>query len=142
MKNKVKGELTEQIVIVELMKKGIICSKPLGDNQVYDLVIELNSKLYKVQIRTCYKINNSLKISFKNNRLNFKKSYSISISKKVDFFMGYSYETKKIYIIDQKILKKNTNSVHLKLNKTKNNQEKNIKKACYYELDYYLKLTH
>lgn len=116
MKNKVKGELVEQIVITELMKLGVIVSKPIGDNQPYDIIVEHNNILYKVQIRTLWKEENrnSLKLSFLSRRINTKKSYSTSNKDKVDFYIGYSFETEKCYVVrtNEYI---NSNSISLQL---------------------------
>ena len=38
-----------------LNRKGIPISLPYGDNQRYDLIIDHNNKLSKVQIKTCLK---------------------------------------------------------------------------------------
>ncbi len=59
MTNKTKGELVEQIVITELMKLGVVVSKPVGDNQPYDILIDYKDRIYKVQIRTAYKTTKS-----------------------------------------------------------------------------------
>lgn len=139
MKNKDKGELVEHIVIVELMKRSIVCSEPVGDNQPYDLVIELNNKLLKVQVRTCLKVRNTLRVSFQSQRINTKRKYAVSSAKKVDLFIGYSFETNKVYVVGKNILSKNSNSVMLRLSKPKNNQVKKIKFAQDYELDKFLK---
>lgn len=130
MKNKDKGELVEQILITELMKLGLSVSKPIGDNQPYDIIIELNGALKKIQIRTCWKqINkNSLKISFKNSRLNMTKAYKTSNKDKVDYYMGYSFETEKCYFID--VTKTdNINCIYLQINDNcKNGRVKNFAK--------------
>jgi hypothetical protein len=46
------GELTEQIVITELMKMGIKILKPIGDNNRYDIVLIINNIFLKCQIKT------------------------------------------------------------------------------------------
>lgn len=40
MESKSKGELTEMRFMVEATKQGFIVSKPFGDNQRYDFVID------------------------------------------------------------------------------------------------------
>lgn len=142
MKNKEKGELTEQIVITELMKRNVISSKPLGDNQKYDLIIDINNKLYTVQIRTCYKLDDdTMRICFQNRRINTKKQFTISLAKDVDYFIAYSYETNNVYVIGKTVLEVNNNSVVLRLNKTKNNISKGVKYANEYLLDEFLKIN-
>ena len=48
------GDIGECAVIHELMKiNGVGISKPIGDNLPYDLIIDINNKLYKCQVKTC-----------------------------------------------------------------------------------------
>ena len=117
MTNKDKGELVEQIVITELMKLGIPVSKPIGDNKPYDIIIDLDNELKKVQIRTCWKQENknSLKIPFLSSRMNTKGIYKTSNKDKVDYYIGYSFHNDKCYLIDtSKIV--NKNCIYLQLN--------------------------
>lgn len=48
-----KGDLTEAVVIAELMKRSVPVSIPFGDNERYDVVAENpDGSLLKVQIKT------------------------------------------------------------------------------------------
>lgn len=46
---KQKGEIAEANVIAILLEKGYAISKPLGDNQPYDLVLDKDGLLLKIQ---------------------------------------------------------------------------------------------
>lgn len=135
MTNKAKGELVEQIVITELMKLGVVVSKPVGDNQPYDLVVELSDKLYKVQVRTAWirKNSSTLKVAFQSARLNTKGMTRTSNKDKVDYYITYSFETNKCYILKCDSLE-NINSVCLQLNDEFNNGGR-LKFASDYLLD-------
>ena len=53
MKNsKDKGELGESLFLYKMLEINIPVSKPFGDNQQYDFIIDINNKLYKVQVKT------------------------------------------------------------------------------------------
>jgi hypothetical protein len=48
-----KGELTETVVIADLIQRGIPVSRPFGDNERYDAIAESPSgRLYRLQIKT------------------------------------------------------------------------------------------
>ena len=46
------GEITEQQVVLEFLKLGIMVSKPLVQSSKYDYIVDINNKLYKIQIKT------------------------------------------------------------------------------------------
>ena len=51
MNGKVKGIITENEVMTELTRLGIDVSIPRGDNAPYDLVADINGRLYKIQVK-------------------------------------------------------------------------------------------
>lgn len=127
------GELTEQIVITKLMLKGFTVLKPIGDNQRYDIVLDLKGSFYKIQIKT-RKITNgkiycSLKRIITNNHKSERKEYSID---EIDCFIVYCYETDKMYAIP---MEENYNpNLILRVDEPFNNQKKNINYAKDYEI--------
>lgn len=50
--SKVQGELAEMVFQVEATRRGIIVSKPYGDNQLYDFISEHNGKMKRVQVKS------------------------------------------------------------------------------------------
>ncbi len=49
---KSKGDLSELIVAVALTRAGYAVSKPLGENQRYDLIADDGERLHRVQVKT------------------------------------------------------------------------------------------
>jgi len=47
-----KGEITEQLVAIEFLKQGIMISKPLVQSSRYDFIVDVNHRLYKIQVKT------------------------------------------------------------------------------------------
>lgn len=43
MLSKNKGELVEAVVLAELMKREIAVSLPFGDNQRYDMILDIKA---------------------------------------------------------------------------------------------------
>lgn len=46
------GEISEQTVALEFLKLGYMVSKPLVQSSKYDFVLDVNHKLYKIQVKT------------------------------------------------------------------------------------------
>lgn len=60
MNSKDIGNLGEHIAIVELLKYGIIVSRPLGDNARYDLILDIGDIIYTCQIKSTASSSESL----------------------------------------------------------------------------------
>jgi hypothetical protein len=52
MNTKQIGDISEVTVLAELIKRGYTASVPFGDNDPYDLIVDIGSELYRVQIKT------------------------------------------------------------------------------------------
>lgn len=80
-----KGQITEAQVLLECLKCGCTVSLPYGNKAKYDLIIEYNNHLYKIQIKTsrlaattgeaftfnCYSVVNGKKHKYSNNDIDF-----------------------------------------------------------------------
>ena len=42
------GEITEQQVVLEFLKLGIMVSKPLVQSSKYDYIVDINNNFYKI----------------------------------------------------------------------------------------------
>lgn len=54
MNTKQKGSIAEQAVIIRFLKLGWHICKPLGDNQGYDLIVDVHGKLAKIQVKSAW----------------------------------------------------------------------------------------
>jgi hypothetical protein len=52
MDSKSKGEITEAIVLSELITRGLNVLTPLGENQRYDFVVESDCTFLRLQCKT------------------------------------------------------------------------------------------
>jgi hypothetical protein len=94
------GELTEQIVITELMKMGIKILKPIGDNNRYDIVLIINNIFLKCQIKTANYKKEIIICKTSSTRINKSKNIHYFYKKKeIDLFLFYCYETKQVYVV-------------------------------------------
>ncbi len=54
MNTKLKGDIAEQAVILEALKKGWDVSVPIGDRLPYDLVLDVEGTLLKIQVKSAW----------------------------------------------------------------------------------------
>ena len=82
------GEITEQQVVVEFLKLGILVSKPLVQSSRYDFIVDINHKLYKIQVKTgSYKEEAYLEFNTSTSHTNTKGTLNLHYSEDdVDFF--------------------------------------------------------
>ena len=82
------GEITEQQVALEFLKLGYLVSKPLVQSSRYDFIVDINHKLYKVQVKTgTFKENAYVEFATSTSHTNTKGTLNISYSQEdVDFF--------------------------------------------------------
>lgn len=82
------GEITEQQVALEFLKLGYLVSKPLVQSSRYDFIVDINHKLYKIQVKTgTFKENAYVEFATSTSHTNTKGTLNISYSQEdVDFF--------------------------------------------------------
>lgn len=127
------GEITEQEVAIEFLKLGILVSKPLVQSSRYDFIIDLNHKLYKIQVKTSTPKENNSYIEFatSTSHTNTQGTLNLSYSEDdVDFF-ATMYEN-QCYLVPQNVCGKR--SQRLRLIPTLNGQVKGITFAKDYKL--------
>lgn len=133
------GEITEQEVALEFLKRGIQVSKPLVQSSRYDFIIDVNDILYKVQVKTCALKDEGARLEFatSTSHTNTRGTKNLSYkSNEVDFFA--TFFNGECYLIPYNICGKRTQN--LRLAPTKNGQVQGIKFAKDYVLDKQLEL--
>ena len=54
MDTKMKGDLAEQAVVLQALKRGWGVLKPVGDRLPYDLVFDVGGRLVKIQVKSAW----------------------------------------------------------------------------------------
>ena len=62
MDTKLKADIAESAVITALLKKGFRVLKPVGDRLPYDVAIDVNGKLIRIQVKSAWYYNGSYKV--------------------------------------------------------------------------------
>lgn len=52
---KLKADIAEYAVLANLLNRGFKCLTPIGDRLPYDLAIDLNGKLLRIQVKNAWK---------------------------------------------------------------------------------------
>lgn len=131
------GEITEQQVALAFLKQGILVSKPLVQSSRYDFIVDINNKLYKIQVKTgTYKENSYLEFATSTSHTNTQGTLNISYTANdVDFFATI-YEN-QCYLIPFELCGKRAQRI--RFIPTKNNQTKGILFAKDFKLEEIIK---
>ena len=128
------GEITEQQVAIEFLKLGILVSKPLVQSSRYDFIVDVNHRLYKVQVKTSTPKENNAYIQFatSTSHTNTQGTLNLTYSEEdVDFF-ATMYEN-QCYLVPQNECGKRAQ--RLRLVPTLNGQTKGVMFAKDYHLE-------
>ncbi len=74
MRTKKIGVIVENEVELALRKHGVAVSLPRGDDELYDLIADVNGKLYKIQVKSARTRSNGEAFSFSSVRNNYKEN--------------------------------------------------------------------
>lgn len=126
------GSVGESIALAEFTKRGYNVSIPFSENCPYDLVVEKNGKLLKIQCKTTEHIkNNCMEFNIcRSNGFTYKKERYTN--DEIDFVFVYCLENDYMGLIP--IYEANKSSTFtIRLYLPKNNQKKGIHLYTDYE---------
>lgn len=132
------GNIGEALAIAEFSKRGFTVLIPFGQNVPYDIVVDINGKLYKIQCKTTEKVHEDGRMRFNICRTNgFTNSHKTYSNNEVDFIFLHCIENNFIGLIsiDETDGKRD---IFIRTKPTKNNQVNGIRIMQEYELDYKL----
>lgn len=106
---KLIGDITEAAVCYELLRRGLKVLKPVGDNLRYDLALDIDGRLIRIQCKTASEVTNgAVRVhlcSSYAHRGRGKKTYSGD----VELIIAFCHETQEIFALhgntlDQKLI--------------------------------------
>jgi hypothetical protein len=77
MDTKLKADIAESAVITALLKRGFKVLRPVGDRLPYDLALDLNGKLVRIQVKSAWYYSGNFTVDTrrtKTNRRNMLRS--------------------------------------------------------------------
>jgi len=70
MDTKLKADIAESATITRLLKEGFRVLKPIGDRLPYDLGVEINGKILRIQIKSAWRQNGSYVVDNRRTKTN------------------------------------------------------------------------
>ncbi|MBV9700763.1 MAG: hypothetical protein JO078_11650 [Candidatus Eremiobacteraeota bacterium] len=121
------GELSELIVATALARKGYLVAKPIGENARYDLIIDLDEKLSRVQVKTGRLRNGAILFNTYSSHYHRKGGVCKSYVDQIDFFGVYCPQLCSVYLIPLSDTAPSSGS--LRVHATKNGQNSHVRWA-------------
>ena len=132
-----KGNLAEAAIAFRAMKAGLAVSKPLCEHTRYDLVFEMNGKLFKVQCKWASpsKDDASLIVNLASTRFTpGGRVTTLYREGEVDFVAVYCGALDRCYLLPDRLFVDKT-EVRLRLEPVRNGQRSGVNLAGQYEFD-------
>jgi hypothetical protein len=130
--SKTVGERTEAIVLAELLKAGYVVLLPFGDNQRYDIVVEVDGAFQRVQCKTARLVLGSV-LSFKTcSTYAHRGRPSRGYRGEAELFGVYAPHTGKVYLIP--VEEVGEYEGRLRLEPARNGQTRGIRMAEKFEI--------
>lgn len=73
MDTKLKADIAEAATIAALLKRGFRVLKPVGDRLPYDLALDVNGKLLKIQVKSAWHYNGSYTVDTRRTKTNRRR---------------------------------------------------------------------
>ena len=104
MDTKLKADIAEAAVITALLKRGFRVLRPVGDRLPYDLALDIDGKLLRIQVKSAWFYNGSYTVDSRRTKTNrremIRKRYG---EDDFDFAIIYIQELNIFYIMPQSI---------------------------------------
>jgi hypothetical protein len=126
------GTQTEAIIAAELVRHGYRVLLPFGFNHRYDLGVDVNGRLIRVQCKTARLRNGCVAFPTVSTRSNTKRVVRRGHVGEADVFVARCVPLEKLYAIA--VADAPPNYVFLRIAPTTNRQEARIRWARHYEL--------
>lgn len=95
MNSKAKGEISEAVIVAELLKQEYSVSIPFGNNQRYDLLVDDGEKIERAQCKTG-RIRNGC-VLFSTSSTNGFTGAKTHYQDQIEAFFVYCPDNEKIY---------------------------------------------
>ena len=100
MDTKLKSDIAESAAIKSLLQRGYKVLKPIGDRLPYDLALDLNGKLIRIQVKSAWVQNGAYTVDTRRTKTNRRSMLrQVYSSKDFDFAMLYIEALDVFYIM-------------------------------------------
>jgi hypothetical protein len=131
---KQKGDLAELMVAADLRSKGYKVALPYGEDWDYDLIIERDGRLERVQVKHACSDGRVITVKARSQSLTGGRVMSIKhyTDDIIDWLAVYDVTTTRCYYVPAEELGEGMNTVTLRLVPTRNQQRRRTRRASDY----------
>ncbi len=130
-----KGAAAEAGVSALAIQLGLTVLRPLCEGRRYDLVIDLEPRLLRVQCKLARRLDGVLLVRLKTNRCTPRGYVSTTYTAhQIDAVCAYSPELHRGFLIPAAEVS-GRSAIHLRMDPSRNNQAVRVKWASQYELE-------
>jgi hypothetical protein len=96
------GDLAELKFLLAFKERGVSVSLPFGNNQPYDMIVDINGELFKFQIKNSVVRDNVVRVKLRSDTYDTqgRGRKSESYRGKCDFIGAYCPEHNGFYVLD------------------------------------------
>lgn len=123
---KTKGDIGQVKVMGDLLTKGYKVAIPLGEDWRYDLIVDKNNRLLRIQCKYVELTNGVIKVRCETHD---GRNYYRYKQEDLDYIAVYDKITDRCYYISCSYLGGGRGSLSLRIQETKNGQKKRILRA-------------
>ena len=116
---KTKGNKAEAVILSEFVKRGFPTMLPFGDNEKYDIVVEINGEFKSIQIKYG-RYRNGCVVAAVTHRIGVNRKKEESYVGKVDYIAIWCEELNTCYLLDLKTFSSKSKT-QLRVEHPKNN---------------------
>ncbi|WP_227133334.1 group I intron-associated PD-(D/E)XK endonuclease [Halorubellus salinus] len=99
-----RGDISESIVLSALMRCGLTVSIPFGDSDRYDLVVDEDGELFRVQCKTGSWVNGTVRFKLYSSTVDEEGRVDQSYEPgEVDAFAVYAPQTDEVYWVPMSV---------------------------------------
>lgn len=116
MDTKLKGDIAEQAVILYALKQGWGVLRPIGDRLPYDLVLDINGKFIRIQVKSAWFDESRQNYVVDNRRTKTNRRVMLREKYQKDdfnFAVIYIEETNVFYVIPIEVFISYSSEIHL-----------------------------
>ena len=104
MDTKLKSDIAESAVVTKLLQKGLKVLKPVGDRLPYDLAVDLDGNLLRVQVKSAWGSNGIYNVDSRRTKTNRRKMLRSRYAKgDFDFAVLYIEDLDVFYVMPHDI---------------------------------------
>ena len=131
MDTKLKADIAEYAVIARLLKLGLKVLRPVGDRLPYDLAVDLDGKLIRLQVKSAWKQNGAHIVDSRRTKTNRRRMVRSRYQESdFDFAIMYIQELDVCYVMPCKEFNQFKSGISLVEDKTR---QRPPKSAAYRE---------